>query len=134
MTRNEKIRYLKQYRECMNRIKDCEREKQQWFDIATNLSASTAEIHCQSIDSKVQRGAVEMASLEENICEDIKRANEKRAEILQVISTAPKQRYRILLSKRYIAGMSEQEIATQLEKCDKTIYIALRKAIDSLNL
>lgn len=134
MNRDKKKRYLERYVERFSKIRSCIEEQQRWRDIATNMISGLNEIHCQTTESKVQRSAIEIQTLEEEINKEIELAVEERKKITKIIEEVLQQKSRVLLRKRYLNGMSIREIANELNIAESNVSVSLSKAIDKIEM
>ena len=103
MTYGEKKQYLSQYIYIQRDIQGLTSECQRWRDIAERINQQYSPTPGGSGDntSKVEKSVVAMSDVIAEIEEEMSKAKEKRAEILDVITKhSPKKRYAELLKMK----------------------------------
>ncbi|MCQ2609154.1 MAG: sigma-70 region 4 domain-containing protein [Bacteroidales bacterium] len=135
MTFNEKKKLLESYRRKNIVPEKYLEEYEKHFTAGTKITQTlsfTSGSH--SNNSKIEQAAIKMAEVAEKI-EKAKEANEQETKlVLYGISTIRKQRYRELLTMRYIKGMKLDDISDVLQKDKRTVERAIERAIISMRI
>lgn len=115
MTNQEKKAWLLQYRRLDDRIDRLEKEKAEWIERATKMSApSDGMPHGSGISDAVGFAVSKAADLAAEINREIDRLADLRREIEAAIRTVPDGTMRDLLRYRYIDAMTFEEVAVRM--------------------
>lgn len=136
MTYNEKKRYLESYSYSVRRIKNLQREYEEWTTIATNITQKLTPVIVKTNDneSKVERCAIRLDEIENEIIEELATAEYTRKEVKTTINTIRDIRKREILEMRYIQNIPVKKIAIELDKDADNIYKMIRKTIKNLEI
>lgn len=112
MTNQEKKAWLLQYRSLDRQIDRLEKEKNEWIERATNMSApSDGMPHGSGVSDTVGFAVSKAADLAAEIDREIDRLVDLRREIEAAIRTVDDSLLRELLERRYIDGDTWENIA-----------------------
>ena len=136
MTYNEKRRYLDRYSYSIRRVKNLNRELEEWQTIATNITQKITPVTVKNKDneSKIERCAIRIAEIENDILDEISAAEEYREQISTAVGSIKDTRRRELIEMRYITGLSVNNIAGIIGKDEDNIYKMIRKTIKSMEI
>ena len=125
--------YLNHYRDLNNSINDLLEERQRWISIATKITPPPKRYESSgTVSDKIGNSVPEIADIENQINAEIDELVELRKEIRKIIVSIDNKRYRSLLTRYYILGMSWEKVAESL-KCDKrTVYKWRNKAFEEI--
>ena len=98
--------------------------------IATNTTQTlTGMPHNPSaIPSRMADAAGKIVDLESSIKNDEAKIEELKMKMCAAIDQVPEAKYRVVLNKRYIRGMTIDEIAEDILYCQRTAYRFLKTA------
>ena len=138
MTYKEKKAFLSSYIHAENALKASLAEYERWETIGTKVNrifsaAPGSGSGSTDANGKVERAAVEMASIMEGIQANIDDAKRTKAEVIAAINKVPRMRHRELLRYRYICRMSNTKIAEMIGKDVKTVEKVIKTAIYYFN-
>lgn len=85
-----------------------------------------------NVSDRVGRGAARLADLEREIDREIDRLVELRAEIEAAIAKVEDERYRVILTERYLNGKRWKEVSQSMNYGYDSIRHIHRKALDCL--
>ena len=136
MTYNEKRNFLGRYGYSIRRVKNLNRELEEWRTIATNITQKLTPVTVKNHDneSKVERCAIRISEIEKDILEEISAAEEYREQITVAVEGIKDTRRRELIEMRYITGLSVNNIAGIIGKDEDNIYKMIRKTIRSMDI
>lgn len=136
MTYNEKRRYLDRYSYSIRRVKNLNRELEEWRTIATNITQKITPVTVKNKDneSKIERCAIRIAEIENDILMEIEAADEYREQINNAVNNIKDTRRRELIEMRFITGLSVNRIAGIVGKDEDNIYKMIRKTIRSMDI
>lgn len=128
--------YLNQYQEAQRKIAGLTAEMEKWVCIATKVNQAYDITGCGNGkgSSKAETGAVNIASILAEIQKDINDAVILRQSVKDAINKAKKKRYRELLERRYINGMTPAKISELYGKDERSIRRTINHAIDTLDI
>lgn len=131
MTYREKKAFLASYIRAENALRASLEEYERWKTYATKVNQIFNPAPGAGGDGsgKVERGAIEMASIMEGIEADLSSARRTKQDVLEAIKKVPQLRYQELLRYRYICRMSNDKIAEMIGKDVKTLEKVMRTAI-----
>ena len=136
MTYKEKKEYLEGYLSSKRRIKGLQCELEEWRTIATNITQklSPVTVHGNDNTSKVERCAIKCHDIQEQIIQELERAEATRFRVERTINNIPDIRRRDIFTMRYVNGLSVQKIAILLDKDTNNIHKMIRTGIKSLDM
>ena len=115
MTIQEKKEFLSRYREILAEEKDIREEIAYWESKAQKVTASWSAVPGGGKGSdKVQTGAIKVAELRDSLMGKIEELATVRAEIERAIGTVQDDTQRRLLRKKYIKGLTLDQIAVEM--------------------
>lgn len=133
MTNQEKISYLKQYRESGKTISQLKDEIAQWRSLAEKITPSLSPVPPSTAGGGRMETAVEhIEALQKELFEKIVRLAALRREIGQAIETIPDGRLSHLLRCRYIEGLTFERIAERECIDIRWVFRLHRKAIQEI--
>ena len=115
MTSQEKKEFLSRYLEILAEEKDIREEIAYWESKAQTLTASWSAVPSGGKGSdKVQTGAIKVAELRESLIDKINQLVAVRIEIERAIGTVQDDTQRRLLRRKYINGLTLEQIAVEM--------------------
>lgn len=115
MTSQEKKEFLSRYLEILAEEKDIREEIAYWESKAQKITASWSAVPSESKSSdKVQMGAIKIAELRESLMDKINQLAAVRIEIERAIGTVQDDTQRRLLRRKYINGLTLEQIAVEM--------------------
>lgn len=115
MTSQEKKEFLSRYLEILAEEKDIREEIAYWESKAQKVTASWSAVPSGGKGSdKVQTGAIKVAELRESLIDKINQLAAVRIEIERAISTVQDDTQRRLLRRKYINGLTLEQIAVEM--------------------
>lgn len=115
MTSQEKKEFLSRYLEIMAEEKDIREEIAYWESRAQKVTASWSVVPGGGKGSdKVQTGAIKVAELRDSLMGKIEELAAVRAEIERAIGTVQDDTQRRLLRRKYINGLTLEQIAVEM--------------------
>lgn len=115
MTSQEKKEFLSRYLEIMAEEKDIREEIAYWESKAQKVTASWSAVPSGGKGSdKVQMGAIKIAELRESLIDKINQLAAVRIEIERAIGTVQDDTQRRLLRRKYINGLTLEQIAVEM--------------------
>lgn len=134
MSNQQKITYLKKYREAMEEINIAVGELEQWQEIATRISPQYSGMpHGSDGTDKLQTAALEIAELKDRIQQNIHQAQLVREQVRKLIDSVPEHNLRSLLLLRYIEGKKWEEIAVEMRYDYRWVLRLHSKALNRLD-
>lgn len=135
MTNQEKIKWLSQYRDVVKETMRLVREKEEWRSLAEKITPSYSfEPKTQSVTSKVETGAENIVEIDKQLQEQIAKRVRLRLEIAKVIYNLGSEKYRYLLSSRYIDGKKWEQIALDMNYSVMQIWRMHGEALNLINM
>lgn len=136
MTYNEKKSYLESYGYNMRRIKRLQQEYEEWETIGTNITQkfSDTPIKMSGNQSKIEKCAIHLANIQDQILQEMEEAEHTRAEVLQAINSIKDIRRRELIQMHYIKSIPVWKIADRMGKDKQNIYKMLQSTIRRMDL
>lgn len=115
MTSQEKKEFLSRYLEIMAEEKDIREEIAYWESKAQKVTSSWSAVPSGGNGSdKVQMGAIKIAELRESLIDKINHLVAVRIEIERAIGTVQDDTQRRLLRRKYINGLTLEQIAVEM--------------------
>lgn len=115
MTSQEKKEFLSRYLEILAEEKDIREEIAYWESKAQKVTSSWSAVPSGGKGSdKVQMGAIKIAELRESLIDKINHLVSVRIEIERAISTVQDDTQRRLLRRKYINGLTLEQIAVEM--------------------
>ena len=133
MTTQEKIRYLRRYREGEQEIRQLERELEVWRSRAEKITPGGGEGGGGRSD-RIQNAVGMLVELQEKLADQLAALARMREEIVREIDRVEELRLRQILRMRYIDGMKWEEIAVA-QRIDYRWLLRLHgRALDRLTI
>lgn len=115
MTSQEKKEFLSRYLEILAEEKDIREEIAYWESKAQKVTSSWSAVPSGGKGSdKVQMGAIKIAELRESLIDKINQLAAVRIEIERAIGTVQDDTQRRLLRRKYINGLTLEQIAVEM--------------------
>lgn len=115
MTSQEKKEFLSRYLEILAEEKDIREEIAYWESKAQKVTSSWSAVPSGGKGSdKVQMGAIKIAELRESLIDKINHLAAVRIEIERAIGTVQDDTQRRLLRRKYINGLTLEQIAVEM--------------------
>lgn len=115
MTSQEKKEFLSRYLEILAEEKDIREEIAYWESKAQKVTSSWSAVPSGGKGSdKVQMGAIKIAELRESLIDKINQLVAVRIEIERAIGTVQDDTQRRLLRRKYINGLTLEQIAVEM--------------------
>lgn len=115
MTSQEKKEFLSRYLEITAEEKDIREEIVYWESKAQKVTSSWSAVPSGGKGSdKVQMGAIKIAELRESLIDKINQLVAVRIEIERAIGTVQDDTQRRLLRRKYINGLTLEQIAVEM--------------------
>ena len=115
MTSQEKKEFLSRYLETLAEEKGIREEIAYWESKAQKVTSSWSAVPSGGKGSdKVQMGAIKIAELRESLIDKINQLAEVRIEIERAIGTVQDDTQRRLLRRKYINGLTLEQIAVEM--------------------
>ena len=115
LTSQEKKEFLSRYLEIMAEEKDIREEIAYWESKAQKVTSSWSAVPSGGKGSdKVQMGAIKIAELRESLIDKINQLVAVRIEIERAIGTVQDDTQRRLLRRKYINGLTLEQIAVEM--------------------
>ena len=138
MTNQEKIAYLRKYREYGAEIERLEEEIARWRARAekTTTTVKDVPVQCSGGRDRLQDSVIEIDRIVIALAEAQRKLARTRISIERAISTVAEDRLQMLLRYRYIDGMTWERISINLhyDIDGKNVYKMHGKAISLLHL
>ena len=134
MTNQEKIRYLRRYREGEQEIRQLERELEVWRSRAEKITPGGGEGGGGGRSDRIQSAVGMLVELQEKLADQLAALARMREEIVREIDRVEELRLRQILRMRYIDGMKWEEIAVA-QRIDYRWLLRLHgRALDRLTI
>lgn len=115
MTSQEKKEFLSRYMEILAEEKDIREEIAYWESKAQKVTSSWSAVPSGGKGSdKVQMGAIKIAELRESLIDKINHLVAVRIDIERAIGTVQDDTQRRLLRRKYINGLTLEQIAVEM--------------------
>ena len=135
-TENEqKIRYLSRYRRLNQRIDRLLEEQGRWREKAMRITPVLSPVPGGGgSGSPIERPMDKVLEIDAEINREIDALIDLRRDIQGAIEKVPDENLQLLLTYRYIDGLSFEKIAEKLHYGYQWVYKLHRKALDALTL
>lgn len=135
MTNQEKKAWLLQYRSLDRQINRLEKEKNEWIERATKMSApSDGMPHGSGVSDTVGFAVFKSADLATEIDREIDKLADLRRDIEAAIRTVDGRVLRELLEYRYLDCMRWEEVAEAMSRDIRWIFRLHGKALSKLTI
>lgn len=115
MTSQDKIEYLKRYKDIDRRIQAKCDEKSVWMARATKITPTFSEMpKGGQEESKIEAAIEKIMEIDSEINDEIDELLIVKSEVKAAINTVPNEKYRELLERRYIRGQKWEQIAVDM--------------------
>lgn len=130
-----KIRYMSRYRRLNQRIDRLLEEKAKWWSLClkTTPNLSQAPGGGES-GSPVERPMDKVLEIDAEINREIDALIDLRRDIQGAIEKVPDENLQLLLTYRYINGLSFEKIAEKMNYCERQIYRKHEEALSWISL
>lgn len=135
MTYDEKIAFLRRYRDAQRTMRRCMEELQQLRAEATSVSQSLSGMPSGGGDGQAIPRAVErIADAESRLASAYGTALAERSRVKDAIDTVPDPLRRDILTRRYILGQRWERIAADNDLVMRQVFRLHHRAVESLDL
>ena len=114
MTNQEKIRYLRRYREGEQEIRQLERELEVWRSRAEKITPGGGEGGGGGRSDRIQNAVGMLVELQEKLADQLAALARMREEIVREIDRVEEPQLCRLLKLRYLQGMTWEQIAVEM--------------------
>lgn len=135
-TENEqKIRYLSRYRRLNERIDRLLEEQGRWQEKAMRITPVLSPVPGGGgSGSPIQRPMDKVLEIDAEINREIDALIDLRRDIQGAIEKVPDENLQLLLTYRYINGLSFEKIAEKMNYCERQIYRKHEEALSWISL
>lgn len=135
-TENEqKIRYLSRYRRLNQRIDRLLEEQGRWQEKAMRITPVLSPVPGGGgSGSPIQRPMDKVLEIDAEINREIDALIDLRRDIQGAIEKVPDENLQLLLTYRYINGLSFEKIAEKMNYCERQIYRKHEEALSWISL
>ena len=135
-TENEqKIRYLSRYRRLNQRIDRLLEEQGRWREKAMRITPVLSPVPGGGgSSSPIERPMDKVLEIDAEINREIDELIDLRREIQGAIDKVPDENLQLLLTYRYINGLSFEKIAEKMNYCERQIYRKHEEALSWISL
>ena len=135
MTYQEKVKFLKRYKQIDKEIDQLLREKSEIFSLGTKITPTYSDMPKGTSESdKVQSTVEKLEEYERKINIKIDDWCEAKLDIEKAIHTVESHKFRLLLRYRYINGWTFEQIAVQMDHDYRWVRRLHRKAVNLINI
>lgn len=136
MNREQKINFLKKYRQEQRKIKSIELSLEELDTYIFNISPklSPAKVQVSANPDKLAELIAKKQKMIDNLNEQQAEALETMAKVLSVIDTVKNPLHHSILVRKYISGASLEDISEELNFEYSWITRLHKRAIDSIKL
>ena len=135
MTYDEKLAFLRRYRDAQRTMRRCMEELQQLRAEATSVSQSLSGMPSGGGDGQAIPRAVErIADAESRLASAYGTALAERSRVKDAIDTVPDPLRRDILTRRYILGQRWERIAADNDLVMRQVFRLHHRAVESLDL
>ena len=135
MTNQEKIQFLRQYRNILQKVEMLKRDLIRWRELGEKVTPSLTGMPQggQNVP-KVEQSAIMICDIEKEINERIKQLSELYMRILSAIDTVDDINLQNLLYRRYIQGQKWEKIAVEMHYSYMHVCRLHGQALDKIML
>lgn len=135
MTNQEKIQFLRQYRNVLQKVEMLQKDLIRWRELGEKITPSLTGMPQggQNVP-KVEQAAVMICDTEKEINERIKQLSALYLQILNVIETVDDINLQNLLHRRYIDGQTFEKIAADMHYSWRHVHRQHKKALSDIKL
>ena len=135
MTYQEKVKFLKRYKQIDKEITQLLREKSEIFSLGTKITPTYSDMPKGTSESdKVQSTVEKLEEYERKIDIKVDDWCEAKLDIEKAIHTVESDKLRLLLRYRYINGWTFEQIAVQMDHDYRWVRRLHRKAVNLINI
>ena len=135
MTYQEKVKFLKRYKQIDKEINQLLLEKSEIFSLGTKITPTYSDMPKGTKESdKVQSTVEKLGALEKKIDSKIDEWYEVRLDIEKAIHTVESDKFRLLLRYRYINGWTWEKIAVEMNYAYRNVTRLHGKAINLIKI
>ena len=121
---------LRQAAQAGRRIRDIERQRRHLRELAEGAGVSFAALRASSPASRVERAAVRLLDLEDDLADELAWCIDAIARAERLIDRVPNERYRTLLMMRYIELRPWPDIQRDIGYADiRSVYRIHKRAL-----
>ena len=129
--------YLLQVRQMDEKINAKLAERQRLIDIAENISPRPMDgmpfSNTGTVSQTMQNAVINLVMLSQEIDRLIDQYVDKKQEVLKVLEQLPEMDYAVL-HRYYIRGMTIEQIAEDMDYCERQILRIKKKALQNLEV
>lgn len=131
----QKIRYLSRYRRLNQRIDRLLEEQSRWREKAMRITPVLSPVPGGGgSGSPIERPMDKVLEIDAEINREIDALIDLRREIQGAIDKVPDENLQLLLTYRYINGLSFEKIAEKMNYCERQIYRKHGEALSWISL
>lgn len=135
LTYEQKIEWLKSYRELDGKIESMTEQLQVWNARATKITATISqEPKAAGSGDQLQRCIDQICELQTEIAQEMDKLRKRKQQIETAICTVSDKRYRDLLWYRYIEGISLALTAERMNRSWRWIQELHREAVEAIKI
>lgn len=135
MTYQEKVKFLKRYKQIDKEINQLLLEKREIFSLGTKVTPTYSDMPKGTKESdKVQSTVEKLGDLEKRINDKIDEWYEAKLDIEKAIHTVESDKLRLLLRYRYINGWTFEQISVQMSREYRWVRRLHRKAVNLIGI
>ncbi len=135
MTYEQKIEWLKSYRELDGKIESMTEQLQVWNARATKITATISqEPKAAGSGDQLQRCIDQICELQTEIAQEMDKLRKRKQQIETAICIVSDKRYRDLLWYRYIEGISLALTAERMNRSWRWIQELHREAVEAIKI
>ena len=131
----QKIRYLSRYRRLNERIDRLLEEQSRWRERALKITPTLSQSPGGGGNgSPIERPMDKVLEIDAEINREIDALIDLRRDIQGAIEKVPDENLQLLLTYRYINGLSFEKIAEKMNYCERQIYRKHEEALSWISL
>ena len=135
MDYQEKVNFLKRYKQIDDEINQLLLEKSEIFSLGTKVTPTYSDMPKGMGESdKVQSTVEKLGDLEKRINDKIDEWYEAKLDIEKAIHTVESDKLRLLLRYRYITGWTFEQISVQMSREYRWVRRLHRKAVNLIGI
>lgn len=135
MTNQEKIQFLRQYRNILQKIEILQKDLIRWRELGEKITPSLTGMPQggQNVP-KVEQSAINICDTQNEISEHIKQLSSVYVQILSAIDTVDDISLQNLLHRRYIEGQTFERIAVEMHYSWRHVHRQHKQALSEIKL